>query len=183
MMGLCCVAEPFIRVLLTDKWLPCIGILQWTCLYYAVTPIMLTNVQLHLALGDGSMRIRQEAIRIVLMIGTLFAFIIFDSNVTQLACVQALITVVIALHSCIETQRSIGYSLFEQLKDNFSTLFCTLGMAVAVVLSGKLIQQPFIELMLQIIVGVTVYVALSALLKNAGFCTVWNIVNTRRKKA
>ena len=183
MTGLCCVAEPFVSVVLTDKWLPCVGVLQWTCLYYAFTPIMLTNVQLHLALGNGEMRIRQETIRMILMFGTLALFAFMDSNVTILACVQAFITVFIALVSCFETQRSIAYSLWEQLKDNFSTILCTAGMAIAVVLLGRLAENMFIKLVVQIVVGVAAYVVLSAVTKNAGFHNVLGIVLSRRKKA
>lgn len=183
MAGLCCVAKPFVSVVLTDKWLPCVGVLQWTCLYYAVTPVMLTNVQLHLAIGDGGMRIRQEVLRLVLMFGVLVAFMFLEADVTALAAAQAFITVLIAFISCVETHRSIRYTLFEQVKDNLSTIFCTAGMSAAVILVGIPFQGAFVKLVVQVLVGAAVYIGLSLLTKNEGFRNILDILLARRKKA
>lgn len=182
MMGLCCVAEPFVSVVLSDKWLPCVGVLQWCCLYFAATPIMLTNVQAHLAIGDGGMRVRQEAIRTVVMFVTLAVLVVTKSDFVILSFAQALIAVFITFISCVEVHRSIGYTLFEQLKDNLSTILCTCGMGVLVTLSGIPFESAFVKLIVQIVVGVGAYVGLSFITKNSGFYNILDILVSRRKQ-
>ena len=182
MAGLACVAEPFVRVILTEPWLPCVGVLQWQCLYYGVTPMMLTFVQLHLAIGDGNMRIRQETIRTVLMFGSLLALVLMNSNITMLSCVQAMIAVFTTLIACVETHRSIRYTIWEQLKDILPSLLCTAAMAAATIFVGSFFESGMVKLVVQVATGAAAYVVVSIVTKNAGFHYLLDILRSRKKK-
>ena len=51
MFGLAAVAEPLVKLLLTEKWLPAVPFLQIFCLSYALWPIHIANLQAINALG------------------------------------------------------------------------------------------------------------------------------------
>ena len=51
MVGLVVTAEPLVKLLLTDKWLPCVPFLQIFCAGYALWPIHTANLQAMNALG------------------------------------------------------------------------------------------------------------------------------------
>lgn len=43
MIGFCAVAEPLVRIILTDKWLPVVPLLQILCIAYMWDPVMKIN--------------------------------------------------------------------------------------------------------------------------------------------
>ena len=51
MVGLAVVAEPLVKLLLTDKWLPAVPFMQIFCASYIFWPIHTTNLQAINALG------------------------------------------------------------------------------------------------------------------------------------
>lgn len=167
MAGICVAAEPFISLLLTDKWLPCVGILRWFCLYYAATPILLANVQIHFAIGRGDTRIKTETMRISLMI---FMFIIFiavrapiEIIVAGLSVIQVLISAVIML----ETQRATGYKIKNSVTDILPTLISVIIMCIGIyAVSLTKINNNFVLFVLETIAGASVYLISSALSRN-----------------
>ena len=63
MFGLAAVAEPLVKVLLTDKWLPCVPFLQLACVSYALYPIHTANLTGINALGRSDIFLKLEIIK------------------------------------------------------------------------------------------------------------------------
>ena len=55
MIGLACVAEQFVRVLLTDKWLPAVPFIQIMCIVYMFYPIHTANLTAIQAVGRSDL--------------------------------------------------------------------------------------------------------------------------------
>ena len=66
MAGLAVCAEPLIRFLLTDKWLPCVPYMQIFCLYYAFWPLHTANLNAIKATGHSGIFLYLEIIKKVL---------------------------------------------------------------------------------------------------------------------
>lgn len=47
MAGLAAMAEPLVKVILTEKWLPCVPLLQIECLFYATIPLITAVLQVN----------------------------------------------------------------------------------------------------------------------------------------
>ena len=63
MFGLIAVSTPLVKVLLTDKWLPCVPCLQVFCLSYALWPIHTANLQAINAVGRSDIYLKLEIIK------------------------------------------------------------------------------------------------------------------------
>lgn len=63
MIGLAVIGEPLVKILLTDKWLPCVPFLQVFCLSYALWPIHTANLQAINALGRSDIFLKLEIIK------------------------------------------------------------------------------------------------------------------------
>ena len=65
LVGLAVVAEPFVEIVLTSKWLPAVPYLQVLCLSFAFYPIHSSNLQVIKAIGRSDVILK-------LQIATLF---------------------------------------------------------------------------------------------------------------
>ena len=167
MAGICVAAKPFISLLLTDKWLPCVEILRWFCLYYAATPILLANVQLHFAIGKGNTRIKTETMRIILMVVMFIIFITVKASIVIIAAGLSVIQVIISAVITVETQRATGYIIRNSVTDALPTIASVIIMCIgiyAVSLTG--IYNNFILFVLEVIVGASIYLLSSVILRN-----------------
>src|SRR5699024_6113251 len=60
MMGLAACAEPLIRLILTEKWLPCVPFLRIFCITYMFYPIHTANLNAIKALGRSDLFLKLE---------------------------------------------------------------------------------------------------------------------------
>ena len=63
MIGFAVVAEPFVSLVLTDKWLPCVPFIRIFCFTYGLYPIHTANLQAINALGRSDLFLRLEIIK------------------------------------------------------------------------------------------------------------------------
>lgn len=186
MAGLCMVAEPLIAVILTEQWLPAVGIMRWNCLYYAVTPLMLANVQLHFAIGKNNIRIKTEIIRIAMLALGLMIFVIKKAPINTVAMVVAFIQVLIMCILMFETKKATGYRLKDTLKDLFPTAISTGIMCVVVFFVLRFPFSYVQSLVIGIVVGTVVYLGSSILLRNRAFYELFDmakmLINRRKGK-
>lgn len=63
MMGLAFCAEPIVRIVLTDKWLPCIPFLRIFCITYMFWPVHTANLNAINAMGRSDWFLKLEIIK------------------------------------------------------------------------------------------------------------------------
>lgn len=185
MAGLCMVAEPLISVILTDKWLPAVGIMRWNCLYYTATPIFLANVQLHFAIGKNETRIKTEIIRILLM-GLMFIGLMFlKASVTTIAAVLAGIQIVILVFIMFETHNATGYRVLDTIKDIIPSFISVALMCISVYFISQQNLGNLILLVVEILVGCLVYWSTSVIFRNKAYIEcldmVKSLIQSKRK--
>ena len=66
MVGLAVVAEPLVKLLLTDKWVPAVPFLQISCAAEALIPIQTTNLQAINALGRSDIFLKLEIVKTII---------------------------------------------------------------------------------------------------------------------
>ncbi|MDE6339491.1 MAG: lipopolysaccharide biosynthesis protein, partial [Muribaculaceae bacterium] len=71
MTGLAVLASPFISVLLTDKWLPVVPLLQWLCFARMFTPISALNMNILNAVGRSDLFMKLDFSKLPLTILTM----------------------------------------------------------------------------------------------------------------
>lgn len=159
MVGFIAVSEPLIRLLLTDKWLPCVFFLRIFCISYMFWPIHTSNLCAITALGRSDLFLKLEiwkkAVGIVL--------IIISANISVEAMAYS---VLISNFACQiinswPNKYLIGYSYQQQLKDIVPILGISVIMGVCVYFVGLCKLQPILLLCIQVLVGIVVYVILA----------------------
>ncbi len=184
MVGLGVVAEPLVRFLLTDKWLPCVPFLQLACITYGLQPIQTANCQAIKSIGRSDIYLKMEIAKKIIGIGLLIIFM--NRGVMAVAISDVFAVAISAIISVIPNKRLIGYGYIEQIKDLLPSAVLSTIMGLVVYPIGKMHFQAFFVFVIQVVVGVSVYFVLSTLTKNEAFvylsATVTSIVKKNKDK-
>jgi len=165
MAGLAAVAEPLIRLLLTDKWLPCVPFLQLCCIDFAFYPIHTANLQAINAKGRSDVFLKLELIKksyglIILLVSVLC----FDS-VMAIAWGGVISTLVSAVVNAHPNKKLLSYGYLEQMHDILPSILLSLVMFGAVYAMNALALPAAVLLVLQILTGAAVYAGLALLFR------------------
>lgn len=187
MAGLAAVATPLVRLLLTDKWLPCVPYMQLYCFNLAFYPVHSCNLQAINAMGRSDLFLKLEIIKKCYGITALtIAVFCFDSPLA--IAMTGLVTTWIGWFvNSFPNKKLIGYSYKEQIFDLFPILFMALGMCGLVLLIGMLKLPTFLLLAVQIVAGIAIYGVFSLVCKPAPFMllkkTLMDVYAKRKGKA
>lgn len=163
MVGLAVVAEPLVKILLTDKWLPSVPFLQIFCASYTLMPIHTANLQAINALGRSDIFLRLEITKKVIELIILGISIPF--GVYAMAWGALLSSVISTFVNAYPNLRLLNYSYTEQFKDIIPSLLIALIMGAAIYSFNYLIILDGIILVSQIILGIIIYIGLAKVFK------------------
>ena len=165
MFGLAAVADPVVRLLLTDKWISCVPYMQWLCIANAATPISSSNLIAIKASGRSDIYMRLEMVRRIVMLVILFISIFAFQSVKAIAigfCISSWVDVVISM---IPVKNIIGYGPVAQFASLWKIILASVVMFVAVQIITVLQWNMAFTLLLQIIFGIIVYIIAGFVLK------------------
>jgi len=174
MAGLAAVAKPLVILLLTEKWLFAVPFLQIFCAVYALWPIHTVNLQAINALGRSDVFLKLEIIKKALGLSVL-AFTI-PIGIYAMALGMVVTGVIGTLINAYPNKLLLDYSVTEQWRDLMPTMILSLIMCGVVYSILFLDLSVWATLILQIVVGVVVYVGLAWVLKLESLIYVLNTV-------
>lgn len=173
MAGLGVCAEPIVRIMLTDKWLPCVPYLQIACFTYGIWPIHTANLEALKAMGRSDLFLKLEIIKKSIGMVVLLATIPF--GVMTMAMSAVWVSIISAFVNAWPNRKILSYSYIEQMKDMLPSM-CLSAVMIAVVFPLKfVVLNDWLLLFLQAVLGIIVYLLGSILLKIDGFMFVLNI--------
>ena len=158
MLGLAAVSEPVVRLLLTDKWLPCVPYMQWLCIGNAAVPIISSNLIAIKASGRSDIYMRLEMIRRVVMLAILMVSIFAFRSVEAIAVGFGISSWVDAVISMVPAKRLLDYGVGKQLADLWKIILAAVMMFAVVEIMNLLGWSELILLPAQITVGVLAYI-------------------------
>lgn len=185
LLGLYAVADTLVLVLLGEQWLVCVPFLRITCITYCFWPIHITNLQAINAVGRSDIFLKLEIVKkglsvVALIIGMQF-------NVYVMVSIKAFQDFLCTFVNAAPNKKLLGYSILEQWKDVMPPAILAIVMCAVVMAAGKwLVFLPLIlKLVIQILIGVVLYVALAGILRLDSFRYLWDMVMSRmpRKEA
>ena len=177
MMGLAACAEPFIRLLLTDKWIDCVPYLQLFCIIYMFYPLHTANMQAIKALGRSDTFLLLEVIKKTIELICLL--LVMRISVTAIAINMAVLTTLFTFVNAVPNIKLLNYSLKEQLGDIMPSIFMSLVMAFCVYLIGRIPCPDIMKLTVQVLSGIIIYIGLALITKNKELELLWDIVKNR----
>ena len=115
MLVLIVIAESLIKILLTDKWLPSVPLLQLLCITGATYPIHSLNLSMLNVKGRSDLFLKLEIIKVFLIVGT--AIICIPYGVLTLVAGQVVISIVAYFINSYYSGKILKYGVKEQIKD------------------------------------------------------------------
>ena len=164
MVGLAAVAKPLVTVLLTEKWLPCVIYLQIGCLANLFRPQQFINSCVIKASGNSGLLLKLDIIKKA--IGLVLLIVSMQFGVLWIAISLVATYLISMLINIAPNHKILNYGYWQQFKDVFGNLILALIMGACVYPLSFLKLNNVLLLVLQITVGVGVYVGLSLLTRN-----------------
>lgn len=182
MVGMFLVAEDFVVILLTEKWLPCVPYLRLICIFYMISSMTIPNSQF--LTSNGYVKVYSRLTYAVRALGLILVFITAKFGIIWIAVGRAFTAFVEYFLKSVSTGKKLGYSFGRQIKDMLPNIMGCALMAVAVIIFRNIASDiNFIALfLLEIIIGAIVYILFAFIIKNPQAKYFLNIVKNGIKK-
>lgn len=158
-LGMAACAKPLILVLIGEKWLPCVPIMQIVCFSMCLYPLHAINLNMLQVQGRSDLFLKLEIVKKVIGVLPVLAGIFFN--------IYWMLIVGFFTGGCIDfilnsyySGKFLGYSTKDQLNDILPSLWVALLVAFPVFGLSFLPLNPFILLPIQILVGALIAFAL-----------------------
>lgn len=164
MIGFVVIAENFVKVILTEKWMECVPFLRMFCVVYLFKPLKNINKSAISAIGRVDINLKVEIAEKI--VGLSLIIITVNMGVMYLAGCTLVTYSLVAVTDAIINGKILKYPVTEQIKDIMPPLVVSVIMGgIVYALNYLPIANAFVKLLLQVVVGVCVYVGLAFILK------------------
>lgn len=180
MMLMTFCAEPLVRLVLTEKWLPCVPFLRICCITYMFYPIHTANLNALKAMGRSDLFLKLEILKKI--VGLVLLLITYRISVMAMGYSLLVASALSQLINSWPNKRLLHYSYLEQLRDILPSLLLAVLAGGCAGLVDLLPLPDLVTLVLQILLGLALYVASSAALKLDTFAFLWDVVKPRLLK-
>ena len=177
--GLIAVAEPLVRVLLTDKWLFCVPYLRILALSYMFWPVHTANLQAINAQGRSDLFLKLEVIKKIS--GIFFLLISLRYGIIFILVLKTVNECVCAYINAFNNKKLLNYGFGEQLIDMARPFICSSIMCVVTYEIANLLPlSPFLLLIVQIVVGIAIYAVTSFAINKSTVSDIKTLIQSYR---
>lgn len=163
MTGLAVVARPFISVLLTDKWLPAVVLLQWLCFARMFTPISSLNMNILNAIGRSDLFMKLDFSKIPLTIATMA--ITIPIGVEAIVIGSFVNTFICYFINAYLPGKLFNFGVKAQFRIFWRIMLCTGLMALFTWLVTFKIDNELTQLIVGILAGILSYIVFSSIFR------------------
>lgn len=174
MIGMIAVANNLIYWLLGEQWSGAVIFLQLMCLAYIFWPIHIANLQALNAMGRSDIFLKLEIAKKI--VGLIAFFIGIMQGAIILITMKALADFLCTFINAYPNKKLLQYSIWEQWRDILPSIFISVLMGIAVYLVGTYMKMGFMALLVQVLVGIVVFILLSMITKNESFLILKDLV-------
>lgn len=181
LFGLAIVAEPLVRMLLGEKWMPCVPYLQILSIMWWLQPTQTCSAQAIKAIGKSDIYLRIEIISKVFGL-TLLAWAVFIVNSVKAIAISMLIGQAIAVVIYgIHVDKYVGYKFVDQLQDVLKPGIIGLVMCLPLYYIPNLVSNEVLCIAVQIVIGGIIYLGISKILNLEEFRYLTGLIKNRKK--
>jgi teichuronic acid exporter len=157
------LADPLVRLLLTNKWAPAIELLQLVSFARIITPISVINMNILNATGRSDLFLKVDLSKLPLVI---LALIITIPLGVKFMVIGHVVTSGLAFFiNAYMPGKLYGYGSFKQLKDMLPFIIATLVMALIVIFTISIIDSLILKIITGGAIGFVSYVATCGVMK------------------
>lgn len=180
MIGLAACADPLVRLILTEKWLPSVFFMRIFCITFAFYPIHTANLNAIKAMGRSDLFLKLEVIKkvfgLVALVSTMFI------SVKAMAYSLLAISVFSQVINSWPNKKLLSYSFIDQIKDIIPQILVSLMMGFIVFPVSLLNLNDFLLVAIQVVLGVIIYIALSKLMHLESYTYLKQVLVSRFQK-
>ena len=155
-MVLCALlAYPLVLILLTEKWLPCVVLMQWLCLARMFTPLSALNMNILNAVGRSDLFMKLDFSKAPLTI--LILVITIPISVKAIVIGTFVDSFLCFFINAYLPGRMFGYGAWKQIKDWRYILLSLALMSIVVLGFMQLVENAWLQLLVGGSLGVLVY--------------------------
>lgn len=151
------LAKPLVVILLTEKWLPCVLMLQVLCFARMLTPLSAVNMNILNAIGRSDLFMKIDFIKTPMAIIALA--ITIPIGVEAVVWGNLATTVISFFVNTYYPKKIFGYGALEQIKDYKYIIISLILMSGAVLLFVGFVSNPWIQLLCGCLIGAAVYIS------------------------
>ena len=180
LLGFAAVSPTFTRVILTEKWLPCVPYMCIFAVGFLHYPILTIQRPAFLACGRSDVTLKITAIQNITSLVAILLTLRFSPLVIALGTsISLLVYIPLYVHA---TKKYIEISVVDQLGAMAKYILLAIIMAALIFPMNQLAVNDVIKLFAQVVIGVIVYVIMLIITKDKVFYEVLKKVIIRRKK-
>ena len=179
MTGLSAVADPFIRIVLTDKWENAIYLLQIICFALMWYPIHAINLNILQVKGRSDYFLKLEIIKKVQ--GVIILCITVPMGIVAMCYGQIISSLISLIWNTYYTKKLIGYGYWAQMRDLFPVFVHSLIMWGLVLFIGSLMPTLWLKLIVGILAGMAYYIGGAYIMKFPEMNELLSILKLKRK--
>ena len=176
MMGIAVCAEPLVRIVLTEKWLPAVPFMRIFCFTYAFHPVHTANLNAIKALGRSDLFLRLEIIKKIIGVTALLCTMWI--SVEAMAYSLLFTSVLAQVINSAPNRKLLDYHYGEQLKDMLPQIGLSCIMGIIVYTVSFLRLGPWPTLLMQVPLGVAIYILGSKLFHMKNYDYVLTIIKS-----
>lgn len=174
------LAKPIVILLLTDKWIALIPLLQWMVFARIFYPMSALNLNLLNAIGRSDLYLKVDLSKLPL---TVLAIVITIPLGVKAMIIGHVITSALSfIINAYLPGKSLGYGPISQLKDMLPFFVATIGMAIPIVVISYFIDNLFLQLFVGALLGLVTYLFICWLLKSEELTEVWKLFLKEKKE-
>lgn len=176
MIGLFVIAPSLIEIVLTENWLPCVPYVQVFCIAYLFYPINTANLNAIRAVGRSDLYLKLDIIKKI--IGVIVLLIALKFGPLAMAFSYLISSMIGQLINSAPNKRLLNYTYIEQLKDVLPSIWASGLMGIFIYLLNFLHFNVFYIMLLQILLGIVIYIGISIVVKMNAFCYLLELLNS-----
>lgn len=166
MVLLSLLADPFVKLLLGENWVPVIVLLQWMCFARIFYPISAINMNILNAVGRSDLFLKVDLSKLPLIV--IAMIITIPLGVKAIIIGQVATSVISFFINAYMPGKLFGYGALAQLKDMIPVLFATGVMSLVVFLVLFYVDNSYLKLLLGSLSGLITYGLMAKTLKIEG---------------
>jgi teichuronic acid exporter len=157
------VADPFIRLVLTEKWSPAIPLLQWMCFARVFYPVNAININILNAVGRSDLFLKVDLSKLPF---TIIALIITLPIGVKAVVIGHVVTSVISFFiNAYLPGKLFGYGIRSQIRDIIPVVLISAVTALIVFIVNSFVEMLILKLLIGISTGLIIYIGTSYIFK------------------
>lgn len=180
MVGISLLSKSIILVLLGENWLQSTDLLFWLALSYIFVPLSSLNLNLLNAIGRSDLFLKIDISKIPIVCGVIA--ITFPISLKAIVVGKFCVAFVYFYMNAFMIGRLYKFGAFKQLICCWKEIIATLIMASSVMLVSNFLPITVFTLMLNILIGIVVYVIALLLLKEEELLIILNKLKVKFSK-